>query len=125
MIRQTANRARRAAFTLIELLVVMAITVILLGLIFGPLVQGFNLTNRARVQVETQDSARRIAELVQRDLSQAIFIFDNSQQSINVWVRQPDGNGAGECDPQGPLGRIDAGLVRVENQHHFTGVTAK
>jgi prepilin-type N-terminal cleavage/methylation domain-containing protein len=93
MIRQTAPRMRNAAFTLIELLVVMAITVILLGLVFGPLVQGFNLTNRARVQIETQDAARRISEIGQRDLSQATFIFDNSQQSINFWVRQPDANG--------------------------------
>jgi prepilin-type N-terminal cleavage/methylation domain-containing protein len=99
MTRHWGQKGRRAAFTLIELLVVMAITVILLGLIFGPLIQGFNLTNRARVQVETQDAARRIAELGQRDLSQAIFIFDNSQQPINFWVRQPNANG----DPLGPM----------------------
>lgn len=99
MIRQPAARQGAAAFTLIELLVVMAITVILLGLIFGPLIQGFNLTNLARVQVEAQDTARRIAELGQKDLAQAVFIFDNSQQSINFWLRQPDVNGDPTGDP--------------------------
>lgn len=90
-------RLQRAAFTLIELLVVMAITVILLGLIFGPLVQGFNLTQRARVQVETQDAVRRIAEMGQRDLAQCVFIFDNTGLAVTAWVRQPDANG----DPTG------------------------
>jgi hypothetical protein len=71
----------------------MAITAILLGLIFGPLVQSFNLTNRARVQVETQDVVRRVSELGQRDLAQAVFVFDNSTQPINFWVRKPDNQG--------------------------------
>src|SRR5205807_3959670 len=72
------GRSRESArgFTLIELLVVMAITVILLGLIFGPLIQGFNLTNRARVQVLTQDVARRVIEVGGRDISNGLFVFD-------------------------------------------------
>src|SRR5947209_8707907 len=88
MTRHSVSRLRQTGFTLIELLVVMAITAILLGLIFGPLVQSFNLTNRARVQVETQDVVRRVSELGQRDLAQAVFVFDNSTQPINFWVRK-------------------------------------
>src|ERR1041384_1564762 len=68
---------RRVGFTLIELLVVMAITAILLGLIFGPLYQGFNLTNQARVQVLSQDTARHVIEVLQRDTSNNVFISDN------------------------------------------------
>jgi len=98
MNRQMYHGNRKAAFTLIELMVVMAITVILLGLIFGPVVQSFNLTNRARVQVQTQDIARRLSETIQQDIAQAVFIFDNSNQPINFWMRTPDATG----EPVGP-----------------------
>jgi len=89
-----AATTTRAAFTLIELLVVMAITAILLGLIFGPLIQSFNLTNRARVQALTQDTARRATEIAMRDVSNGVFVFDNAQEPINLWVYdQPGING--------------------------------
>src|SRR5438132_6754399 len=81
----------RRGFTLIQLLVVMAITAILLGLIFGPLIQGFNLTNRARVQALTQDVARRAIEIGMRDVSNGVFVFDNTQEPINLWVKDPNG----------------------------------
>lgn len=88
-----------AAFTLIELLVVMAITVILLGLIFGPMVQGFNLTNRARVQALTQDVARQAMEEVQRSLDEGMFVgqqigptfHSRNPDSITFWVPGPGG----------------------------------
>ncbi len=88
--RKLAAKLNSMAFTLIELLVVMAITAILLGLIFGPLIQGFNLTNRARVQVLTQDTARRAMEIGMRDISNGVFVFDNAQQPVNLWVRAFD-----------------------------------
>jgi prepilin-type N-terminal cleavage/methylation domain-containing protein len=98
MIGHSVPQKREQAFTLIELLVVMAITVILLGLIFGPLVQSFNLTNRARVQIETQDVARRVMEIASRDLANGVFVFDNSTEPIYLWIRTPNANG----DPLGP-----------------------
>lgn len=83
------RRTSRQAFTLVEMLVVMAITVILLGLLFGPMVQGFNLTNRARVQVLAQDTARQVMEQIERDIADGVFVFDNSGQDINFWVPDP------------------------------------
>jgi prepilin-type N-terminal cleavage/methylation domain-containing protein len=91
MIRHGDNRRGGAAFTLIELLVVMAITAILLGLIFGPLIQSFNLTNRARVQALTQDTARRAMEIGYRDLANGVFVFDNATEPINLWVYDKTG----------------------------------
>lgn len=88
------SRKREQGFTLIELLVVMAITTILLGLIFGPLVQGFNLTNRARVQVLSQDTARRVMEIGQRAFADGVFVFDNSNRALVFWVRDKSGNPA-------------------------------
>src|SRR5438132_6956127 len=91
MIRRNLRSNAERGFTLVELLVVMAITTILLGLIFGPMVQSFNLTNRARVQVLAQDTARAAMETIQRDISNGVFVFDNTNQPINLWVRKYDG----------------------------------
>ena len=76
--QHSGKTARTTAFTLIELLVVMAISVILLGLLFGPIIQAFNVTNRTRAITSAQDAARFGLEKITRELSQATFVFDNS-----------------------------------------------
>lgn len=90
---------------MIELLVVMAITVILLGLIFGPMVQGFNLVNRARVQVLAQDTARQVMGQIERELADGVFIHDNSGLALNFWV--PTENGQGEVAVPVAYARLD------------------
>lgn len=103
MINGNAPQTRKHGFTLIELLVVMAITTILLGLVFGPLVQGFNLTNRARVQVLAQDTARNVMESVQRETANGVFVFDyyspndpvflrDAKNAVYCWVSDIGGN---------------------------------
>ena len=65
-IRRGSNGARflsrashpGAGFTLIELLIVIALTGLLLGLMFGPIIQGFKLTNKARALTQAQDATR-------------------------------------------------------------------
>jgi prepilin-type N-terminal cleavage/methylation domain-containing protein len=79
-------------FTLLELLVAMAITAILLSLIFAPVVQSFNLTNRARTQVQSQTGARTTMDLITRLLSNAVFVYDNGQTPLNLWVRDENGD---------------------------------
>ncbi len=113
---------RGGGFTLVEMLVVMAITVILLGLIFGPMIQGFDLTNRARVQVQAQDTARQIVETLERDIADGVFIHDNSGQDINFWV--PDPAGAAGATPMPaivmpmPFARLDlVPPARVNDQN--------
>src|ERR1043166_5284195 len=85
-------RYRNRGFTLLELLVVMAITTILLGLIFGPMIQGFNLTNRARVQVLAQDTARQAMEIIQRDTANGVFVFDHhlNTQALGLLADVPN-----------------------------------
>jgi len=86
------SRRGRAGFTIIEMLVVISITVILLGLIFGPIIQSFNLTRRARAMVMAQDTARNTLERISRETSQAMFVYDNSNSPLNFPVQQPNGN---------------------------------
>lgn len=79
-------------FTLVELLVVIAITAILLGLLLGPLIQGFNLTRQGQVQTEAQSVARLAMEQISNELKRAAYVFDNSNRVVNVWVRDANGN---------------------------------
>lgn len=75
----------KRGFTLIEVLVVMAISVILVGLILGPVVQSFRMTRQAQAMADAQDSARRAMELISRDLGEAMFVFDNAVMPVAVY----------------------------------------
>lgn len=74
-----------------EILVVITITIILMGLIFGPIIQTFNMTRRATAMVQAQDTARTTLELISRELSQAMFVYDNSNSPINFPVAHASG----------------------------------
>lgn len=83
------NAARRG-FTLVEILVVIAITVILFGLLLGPLLQAFKLTRRAQAVTAAQDSARKAMETVTRELTSAVYVFDNNGHPFVGGTATPD-----------------------------------
>src|SRR5690349_1190732 len=64
----------RSGFTLVEMLVVMAITVILLGLLFGPIISSFNFVARAQTTTEAQEAARRVLQQVTREVKDAVQV---------------------------------------------------
>lgn len=73
-------------FTLIEILVVLALTVIVMGLIFGPLIKTFQITRQAETIIRAQDNARMALSQVTRDLSNAMYVYDNTRDPINFPV---------------------------------------
>src|SRR5687768_16888890 len=77
------KRKSAAGFTLTELLVVVAITIIMMGLLLGPLSQTFNLTSRGRTMIAAQDNARAALAQITRDLQDAMFIYDGLP--LNLW----------------------------------------
>jgi len=91
--RHNASRA----FTLLELLVVMAVTAILLTVIFRPLYASYELTSRATTQIQSQSSARSAMQQITALLGNAAYVFDNSglstpgsastNTSLNVWLQ--------------------------------------
>jgi len=81
---------RKQGFTLIELLVVIAITAIMFGLIFGPLIQSFNLTRQANTLLEAQDAARLALEQMTRELGDAVAVFDNTNLDPEQWTEVSD-----------------------------------
>ncbi|MBC8141629.1 MAG: prepilin-type N-terminal cleavage/methylation domain-containing protein, partial [Armatimonadetes bacterium] len=111
------KRITRNAFSLVELLVVLAITTIILGLLFGPIISSFNLTRKARALSQAQDAARFGLERLSRDLGQATYIYDNGIAPVSIpmnypAVPTPSGNivigGATANDwPRIAYGRID------------------
>ncbi len=99
-----------SGFTMIEILVVIAITMILLGLIFYPVIRTFALTRQANVMVMAQDTARNTLEQITRELSQAMFVYDNSNSPINFPVTDPKGN---NVVLQALYGKIDFVLPKM------------
>ncbi len=57
-------------FTLIEIMVVIAISMILMGLVLGPVAQSFGLVRRAQAMVDAQDAARFSMDQISRELGQ-------------------------------------------------------
>src|SRR5579871_6227088 len=95
-----ALSALRRGFTLIELLVVLALTAILFTIIFKPLVDSYNLTERARTQIDSQTTSRNVLAEITRLLSSAEYVYDPTQSgappngqdaSLNLWLT--DGGG--------------------------------
>jgi len=86
------RRRNNSGFTLLEILVVIVITIMMIGLILGPVAQTFNLTSRAQKQIEAQDTARVVLEQISRELSEAVFVYDNTDKPIIVQIFDSDGN---------------------------------
>jgi hypothetical protein len=84
-------------FTLIEILVVLALTMMTMGLIFGPLVQSLRITRSAEIIVRTQDNARFALAQVSGDLSNAMYVFDNTTDYVNF--RVPNAMGSPQSVP--------------------------
>ncbi|MDW8207481.1 MAG: hypothetical protein RMJ43_06560 [Chloroherpetonaceae bacterium] len=103
----------RPGFTLIELLVIIALTTLVLALLFKPLVDTYNLTSRAGTQVDAQVNARDVLRTVETALSNAVFVYDNRQTPINVWVPRRDGFGlpANQVNPYQVPYLIPFGMV--------------
>ncbi len=85
------SRRHGQGFTLVELLVVIAITAILLGLLLVPLVQGFRYTRQGQVQAQAQTTTRLALERIQTDLKRAAYVFDTSNRTVTIWVRNQSG----------------------------------
>jgi prepilin-type N-terminal cleavage/methylation domain-containing protein len=85
------GRRPRSAFSLVELLVVIALTSILLTLVFKPLLDSSNLTSRAGTQIETQQAARDVMRETTNILGNAVFVYDNLQTPIHLWFTDRGG----------------------------------
>lgn len=114
-LRVTTCRARRygsaaLAFTLVELLIVIALTGLLLALLLGPMIQALGLTNRARALAEAQDATRFGMERLKRELSQAAYVFDNTNMPIVLPIGPAELNGAIDAND-----RRDVSLYPLQN----------
>lgn len=69
------RRANRQGFTLVEILVVLSILVILFGMLFAPMMAGLDMATTGRAQANLQDTARRVAEQMRRELADAMYVY--------------------------------------------------
>lgn len=108
---------KQEGFTLVELLVVMVLTVIIVGLIFGPVMQSFSFTRRAGTLIRAQDNARTALTRITRELQNAIFAYDNTRQATSFYVQDDAGIVPDPTDPNAmPLAygaRIDIVMPRM------------
>ena len=83
---------RQAGFTIVELLVVVGILLILFNLLLVPLMTGMSLTGATQAEVEAQDRVNRALAQLQRDLSQAMYVYPQlSGAAADVLLRDPPG----------------------------------
>jgi hypothetical protein len=73
----------RPGFSLVELLVVIALTIILMGLMLGPLNRSFGLVSQGQAKVAAQDNARFGLQRISRDLSDAMVV--HTDRPIALW----------------------------------------
>jgi len=97
-------------FTLLEILTVLALTIIIMGLVFGPVVQSFNLTRQAEIMVRAQDDARLALSLISRDLANAMYVYDNTKLPMDFPVVDENG---GAITVEVPYARVDLVLPRM------------
>ena len=69
------RRSGRGAFTLVEILVVLGIMVVLFALLFIPMTSGLQMASTGRTNAAIQQSLRLALEQVQRDLSEAVYVY--------------------------------------------------
>ncbi len=86
-----AGRQTTGGFTLLELLVVIALTTIILGLLFGPIFQAFSINRRTQAITVAQDVTRFGLEQMVRELSQAAFVYDNTRTPIILPIGEKPG----------------------------------
>lgn len=84
---------RKRGFTLIELITTMAITAILLTIVFVPVIQGFNLTRAAQAFANAQDLARTLIRSIEREVGNAAAVRDNTGNRGGITVVTPGKDG--------------------------------
>ena len=81
----------RKGFTLVEILVVLALTMMIMLLVFPPLVNSLKITRQAEIIVRAQDNARFALTQISSDLANAMYVYDNTLDPVNFPV--PDAGG--------------------------------
>ncbi|MFN3648085.1 MAG: type II secretion system protein J [Armatimonadota bacterium] len=81
--RRRPRGAARRGFTIIEMIVVIAITALLMTILFVPLSRTLDLVSRGNARVTSQDSVRAAMRTVRRDLSNAMQVFP--PRPIHIW----------------------------------------
>ncbi len=87
-------RLDNKGFTLIEILVVLALTMLVMGLIFSPLVSSLKVTRSAEIIIRTQDNARLALAQITSDLSNAMYVYDDTENYMNFPVKDATGASA-------------------------------
>ena len=84
-----AGSRPQARFTLLEVLVVIAITAILMFILFIPVTKSLELSARGNAKIEAQDNVRRSMEpRITRDLSNAM---ENYPQDVVTFTASTRG----------------------------------
>lgn len=84
-------RLDNRGFTLIEILVVLALTMMVMGLIFSPLISSLKVTRSAEIIIRTQDNARLALSQITADLGNAMYVYDDTENFVNFPVKRGDG----------------------------------
>jgi hypothetical protein len=88
------------------MLVVIAITIVLMGLLLGPLSQSFRLTARGRAMIAAQDNARSAMNQIARDIQDAMVVYDGLPINMYGYNRYAELRGRPHPDDNSVAGII-------------------
>ncbi|MDD3925050.1 MAG: type II secretion system protein [bacterium] len=97
-ITRSKSTLSRQGFTLVEVIIAVAIMVILLGLVLGPMLVGFDYFHKGDARVDIRQNAVIAMDTVLKDIREAMYVYvaaDGSDvpltdnDDVNLWVVLP------------------------------------
>lgn len=131
MLDKTVCKEKRRGFTLIEVTIAIAVLVILLGFILGPMLVGFDYFHKGDARVDIRQNAAIAMDNILKDVREAMYVYviDDSGKAVidcdayELWIWLPsktdiNGNAENVLDEDCPINPLNKN--NGDKIHYYT-----